>query len=127
VETANDWLHDEVLTGLQKLVCLSLPGTPALEIIAGTAMAWGEALEYGRVWDEARDTPRIRAAFTALLALSTDWPAPGRLLELMPSSEPPTKIAHDRGIPQTRAARLRHLSDILGGELNPEVTHRDAT
>lgn len=115
-----DWMLRELATGLQKLLCLSLPGTPAVDLIDGTVLAWADALRYGRVWDEARDAPRIRDGFRALAALSSEWPSPHRLVEVMPSAEPQAKLEAPTSIPrkgddspQAVEARKRHLARLL--------------
>ena len=40
---APQWLLHEIADGLQRLMLLSLPGTPAAETIEGTARAWTDA------------------------------------------------------------------------------------
>jgi len=37
-----------------------------------------------RLWDEARDAPRIRHAFLSLAATARKWPAPAELWDHMP-------------------------------------------
>jgi len=81
------WIHDEILDGLSKLLCLGLDRTPASDLIAGTAMAWTQALTLGKEWDEALDAPRFRKAFIALAATRKTWPAPADFLENLPRRE----------------------------------------
>ena len=78
------------MAGLQKLYCLGLDRTPAAEILPGTAEAWCEAIQNGRQFDGALDTPRIRAAFVSLAASRSSWPAPTHLVEALP---PRTQLA----------------------------------
>jgi hypothetical protein len=78
---------DEVLTGLQKLCPLSLDGTPAAEVLPGTALSWHEAITTGRDWDKVRDAPRIRAAFITLANTRERWPAPKHFLDALPRVE----------------------------------------
>lgn len=80
-----DWLTTEILTGFQKLLCLSLERTPAGEVVPGTVAAWVEALTAGRLWDEGRDTPRIRAAFLNLMRNAKHWPSPADFREALPA------------------------------------------
>jgi hypothetical protein len=114
-----DWLLTEIATGLQKLYPLSLDRTPAFDVIPGTALAWVEGLTYGREWDQQRDTPRLRAAFSRLLAEAERWPAPRELLAMLPETPRAPALTHDRGIPADRAAKSQHLARILGTEYNP--------
>lgn len=72
------------MTGFQKLICLGLERQPAADLIPGTVAAWCEAITRGRCWDETRDRPRLRQAFTTLAATRKTWPAPGDLLEALP-------------------------------------------
>lgn len=85
-----EWLLSEVAMGLQRLVALSLPNRPPAETIVLTAVVWRDQLrrKFGQ-WDQELDTPRIRAAFSALEGSVEDWPAPARFLrELPPRPEP---------------------------------------
>lgn len=95
MELGNEWLLVELASGLQRLACLSLDRTPAAEILTGTATAWLEALTDSRTWDESRDTPRIRQAFTTLARTSRRWPAPAEFL-----------TAYDSEAKTTNAPRL---------------------
>lgn len=80
----DQWIHDEILDGLSKLLCLGLDRTPASDLIAGTAMAWGEALTLGKVWDQQLDAPRFRRAFVALAATRKTWPSPSDFMDNLP-------------------------------------------
>lgn len=79
-----DWILDEIATGLQKLYLLSLDRTPAAELLAGTAQSWLEVLTTGRVWEQARDTKRIRQAFVTLATTRESWPAPRHFFDALP-------------------------------------------
>ena len=61
------WIHDAILDGLSRLLCLGLDRTPAADMIAGTAAAWAEAITTGRTFDAARDRSRFRSAFVTAL------------------------------------------------------------
>ena len=99
---AHPWLLSAIADGLQRLVALSLPGQPPAETIALTAAAWCEALSATPIdWDEAQDSPRLRAAFAALLPQVERWPAPAQLLRLLPARPalralPPPRINPER-------------------------------
>lgn len=100
---------------MQKLFCLGLERTPAAEVIPGTAQAWHEALTGGRKWDEARDTPRIRAAFRTLAATRDSWPAPRHFLDALPRVEQ-AGIGYEVK-PASRAeaeAAMAKIRDMLG-------------
>jgi len=106
-----DWFKIEILTGLQKLALLGLAWTPPMETIAGTGAAWFEALEHGRAWNEERDVPRIREAFTKLMGTATQWPSPAKLIESLPAIvEKPTLPAKVF----TDAERLANLDKLAG-------------
>lgn len=47
-------------------------------------MAWAEAITAGRLWDQDRDTPRIREAFVTLARTRRQWPAPADFLDAVP-------------------------------------------
>lgn len=108
---ATDWVLEEILTGMQKLLPLSLESTPAAEVMAGTALAWHEVLVHGRVFEAARDRQRFREAFRALAARQRRWPAPVDFLEALPRIETPRtepRIDSDA----VRIAGARHIGDI---------------
>lgn len=82
-----DWLTRELMTGLQKLLCLGLDRTPATDLFDGTVLAWHEAITTGRDWDHARDAGRIRAAFVTLAQTRETWPQPRHFLDALPRVE----------------------------------------
>lgn len=102
-----DWLATEILTGFQKLLCLSLERTPAHNILPGTAQVWVETLSMRRAWDRERDTPRIRHAFLRLAAESRTWPLPGDLLNALPHVEAQRALP---ARPTDPEAALRHIA-----------------
>lgn len=55
-----------------------------MDTVDGTVAAWMESLTYGRVWDEQRDTPRIRKAFSVLMQTSERWPSPSQFNDCLP-------------------------------------------
>lgn len=79
-----EWLRSEVLDGLCKLVTLSLERTPAVDVIAGTAETWMEAICHRREWHEAQDRMRVRRSFATLASTSTSWPTPKLFLDSLP-------------------------------------------
>jgi len=72
-----DWLRTEIVTGLQKLLALRLPGSPAADTATATAEVWIEALSNAAIaWNEQLDRARVRAAFGRLVVSCDRWPAP---------------------------------------------------
>ena len=119
-----DWLLEEIATGFQKLLCLSLDRTPAGEVIPGTAQAWFEALTFGREWDRQRDTPRIRRAFVTLAQTQRMWPAPRDFIEALPPAPAPKLIARGMGDPEVAAKALGEIGEILAQPTNGVASRR---
>lgn len=98
------WLCRLILEGVQRMLGLRLPGSPAADMVQTTANLWIEAItNLNRVWIEERDTDRIRKAFRTLAATMDRWPAPKHFLEaLPPTNENPTLALpqpHSRSVP----------------------------
>lgn len=93
------------MTGFQKLLCLGLDRTPATDLIDGTVLAWSEVMQQGNVWDQQRDTARIRAAFVTLAGTRTTWPAPRDFLAALPASVPQKALPSKPSDPE-RAKRI---------------------
>lgn len=72
----------------------------------GTAAAWMEALTHNRVWDETQDVPRIRLAFSTLLATSAQWPSPSKLIEAMPA------VVNHVALPTTTLTNEEQLDNL---------------
>jgi hypothetical protein len=118
-----DWLTREVATGIQRLLCLSLDGCPAAEVLPGTVAAWCEAIQRNRLLDEERDVPRIREAFAVLLTRYRRWPAPVDLIENLPRWMPEEFVALPVGQEEqarrdaVAKANLAKLKAMLDGVL----------
>ncbi len=83
--SAPDWFHNQVVSGLQYLWALGLPGTPAGELAKLTATAWIDTLWHHAVrWDEQLDSPRLEAAFKAAARGAERWPTPRQVLQALP-------------------------------------------
>src|SRR6185312_7622939 len=106
---ATDWVLEEILTGMQKLLPLSLESTPASEVMQGTALAWHEVLVHGRAFDQARDLPRFREAFRTLAGRQRRWPAPVDFLEALP------RIGREAHCRPDGAAQNRTRQALRGG------------
>lgn len=83
-------------------------------MIAGTAMAWAEALTAERAWDQQRDTPRIRSAFITLAATRRHWPAPRDFLDALPNALPLLAVEHVRqASPEVVARAMAEVREYL--------------
>lgn len=102
------WAWNILMDGLSKLLALRLPGAPPEDAIEGTALAWAEAIYYGRMLDEAKDAPRLRAGFTRLLCDVERWPAPRAFLDRVPWTE----TAIERHPPVSDEERAAGLAGI---------------
>ena len=69
-------------------------------------MAWREALVTGRKWDQARDTPRFRAAFVTLAQTREMWPQPKHFLDALPRIEQAGIGYEIKQTPPEEAARI---------------------
>lgn len=109
------WLEVEILTGLQRLACLSLDRTPAAEMLPGTAQAWIEALTDGRAWDEQRDAPRVRRAFVVLSKTVRRWPAPAEFMDALPppAEQPRLEKQFRPASPEIVAAAVAEVGEWL--------------
>lgn len=110
---ADDWLSDEIITGLQKLVLLRLPGAPPEDAVVGTVEVWIEALTYRRQWDESLDRPRIRRAFALLCGGSDSWPSPKMLVDGLGCRAPPKALPKPHYPPEKAAENLQKIRDLL--------------
>lgn len=115
-ERAPDWLRNEVVSGLQRLVLLALEGGPALDAIEGVAMAWVDACQVWPIaWDRDADAARLRQGFRLLAASCRRWPSPVQLREAMPPRLPSPALP----APPPDAARAeavqREIRAILAG------------
>lgn len=109
---ATDWILDEILTGLQKLLPLSLESTPAAEVIPGTALAWHEVMVHNRTFEPDRDRARFRAAFRTLAERCRRWPAPADFFDAMPRIETPRDNTPRIGSGEIPASAKQHIADI---------------
>ena len=107
-----DWLLDEIASGLQGLVCLGLPWTPASELLTATARVWLRALST-LDWSEERDVPRIRAAFLVLERTREAWPQPKHLLEAMPAPNAQPRLEAPPADPERAKAAIAEAQELL--------------
>lgn len=84
-------------------------------------MAWHEAVTTGRVWDQQRDTPRIRAAFVSMANTRESWPAPRHFLDALPRIEQ-AALGYDvkPADPRRAMAAIAEARAMLDAERAPE-------
>lgn len=112
----DDLLRNEIITGVQKLFSLRLPGAPAADAVGMTAAVWIEALAAHRInWDAHQDAPRIQRAFQILLRADR-WPVPKDLIAALPPRPEPLRLPEPpltAAELETRRARIRALREML--------------
>lgn len=92
-----DPLHNAVLTGVQRLLVLRLPGTPARDTIEFTALVWTDAIAARPVtWNVDRDLKRFAAAFRTLEGTSEKWPNPAQFMKCLPAIPEQLKLSPPR-------------------------------
>jgi hypothetical protein len=95
-----DWFHNAVVSGVQRLYALNLPDRPAAEVVQLTAVTWVDVLWALLPWAEHLDAWRLPVAFTGLAASADRWPAPTRLRAHLPARkmDAPT-LSHSGQLP----------------------------
>jgi hypothetical protein len=81
-------------------------------------MAWVEALNHNRVWNQVRDAPRFREAFRTLAANATRWPTPTEFVAALPARVPQQALPPPVCTPEKAKENLARLQAVLygGGE-----------
>lgn len=130
---APQWMLFEVAEGLQRMISLALPGTPATETVAVTARAWADALWHApKAWDRDLDAPRIAAAFRQIGHRLDRFPTPKAILEAMPERPPLPALPELEISEEQRRRNLRRISRIMTEALNkgkgppPKPKHQDS-
>lgn len=114
----DEWIHDEILDGLSRLLCLSLERTPAADTIVGTAAAWVEAITHNRQFYQVQDAPRFREAFKTLANLCRKWPAPIDFIEALPKANAPLALQDKRkSSPEVAERALAAVKAITTGKM----------
>lgn len=121
------FIRTEIISGLQLLYTLRLPGAPPAEALTITAQGWMTALDDRTLgWDESLDAGRINKAFNTLAADATRWPPPAALIERIPLRPAVKKIGHDkRQTPEQKAAgkaSLQRIQTIINQVLSQKRT-----
>ena len=89
----------ELVTGIQKLVALSLDGRPPADTIQATVLTWESVIfsTMKTAWDSKLDAGRIEKAFDKILPKVKRFPAPEEIIALMPIREISfTRIRHQK-------------------------------
>lgn len=107
------WMKEEIERGFQQLLCLGLERQPALDMMAGTVLAWLTALTQNRVWDEMRDAPRIRESFRTMMATRNTWPAPKDLVEGLPLAQQYVALPAKASDPARAEAAIAEIAKLL--------------
>lgn len=126
-----DWLQTEIITGLQQLFALRLPGAPGEDTIVGTAQVWLHAIRSsGIAWNQELDSVRIKGAFNALFRSCDRWPAPKQFLDSLGSRAPAKQLPKPKYPADKAKANLKRIRGLIGtarnlaGEgLKPPSTH----
>ncbi|GAA4650819.1 hypothetical protein GCM10023116_31020 [Kistimonas scapharcae] len=131
-KTPEGWFQDLVVDGVQGLIVLSLPRTPAMEIIDATVLQWVEVLWAAPVdWSHNQDAKRMRDAFTRLKYSATEWPTPRQYLELLGNRNTnPLRLPKHRTEDEIRVGQqqLSRLKGMVGGLLaDVQVGQRQVT
>lgn len=122
-----DWFHNAIVTGIQNLYLLSLPGSPAGEVLPGTVEVWVRSLwSMPIAWDERLDLPRIDAGFMHLAQTCDRWPAPKLLLANLPGRPAQLALAPPAHMPRPVPEKFRAVLMRLSGRLTMDRRQRDA-
>ncbi|HMW69484.1 MAG TPA: hypothetical protein PKD44_08645 [Nitrosomonas sp.] len=89
---AQSWFAQAIASGIQRLMVLSLEGTPSSRTVELTTVTWIDALWPGRAWDARLDETRIAEAFRLLTIQSERWPTPAQFLRVLPARHVPLKL-----------------------------------
>jgi len=113
MNAAPTWLHNCTVSGLQALYALSLPGSPAAEVLPMTVEVWVRTLAAQPIaWTKELDEMRIAEAFVHLAGTCDRWPSPRLMLANMPPRKQPVALppAPRQPPPPGALDRLRALS-----------------
>ena len=106
---AEKWFRDVITTGLKTLVALSLPGTPAADVVSTTRNAWVVILWRAPIDWIDDDAARIERAFIRLASHIERWPPPKALLQYMASRPERLKLEEP---PVSREQSAKALAGI---------------
>lgn len=109
----DSWLRLEIGEAFQKMVCLALPGAPAVEMLPATAEMWLLLMADMDLTEEI-DRPRIRKSFGLLYLHLKQWPQLADLVDNLPPRPQKAAPAPQRTEAQ-QADGAAKLQDILDG------------
>ncbi len=109
-----DWLLAEIATGFQRLVTLSLPNTPASDVLVHAAQIWHESLlSQPTQWDKDEDAWRVQRAFVMLCRDSDRWPLPKHLIDRLPERKEKQALPKPVMSTSERAKNIAKLKDLM--------------
>ncbi len=114
---SDSFLRNAIKRGLQHLITLSLPWTPAPEVLSGTLLAWTNALvDVHGLTDE--DAERVATAFQVMAASIEQWPAPATLIKFLPEKPRPYfhKLPSPELTPEEERAECDRRRSIVSRE-----------
>lgn len=129
IEPPAEWFSNRIITGIQRLYTLGLPGSPAADVLDKTADTWVSALWPMKLWDEELDRPRLTRAFVSLTQLALRWPVPRELLNHMPDRKtvaalPPPDVRADPAKLAAARAVADHIASRFAGQILPRKPSR---
>ena len=110
-------VNNALVSGIQHMFAMRLPGHPPLDAADGTYQAWIAAFDSLPIaWDDERDVPRIRQAFGALWATVDRWPTPKMLIACIPPVPPPPQLEAPKKVwtEEEIAKNKKRLAEMLG-------------
>lgn len=83
--TMPEWVRNQMMDGLSKLMLLRLQGAPPADAVKGVAEVWCEALTlHTWAFTEELDAQRLPQAFDLLIQQADRWVQPAQLIRLIP-------------------------------------------
>jgi hypothetical protein len=115
------WLREAIGNGLMRMYSLRLKGAPAEDMIDVVAEVWLDAvMDLNKDWQESLDYPRIEKAFTRLIQLYGEWPAPKMLIEELPPRKlpkllQPAPLSHEESVEILKMLKVN--KDLVGSKI----------
>ncbi len=111
-------LQKAVIEGIQRLIVLRLPGSPASDTLPALQAIWIDALLHRPItWNVERDLPRIQQAFRWLEGTAEKWPNPAVFLQCLPPVPEQLKLTppRDYKVPQQFKDLVKRLRSGMPG------------